>query len=259
MTPSNRLAAQLVPFALAAACATAPAPSPQPARDAASRTAAPAAAVGAPGAAAAGAEPERFDRLVREDFFAGLGGDAAALDRAMKLCEDRLAAEPDHPEALVWHGAGLVGRAGTAFAAGDRARAMSLWNDGLAEMDRAVALAPDVVGTLIPRGAVHLAVAPHVPDPDLARALVAKGVGDYERALALQAEVFDTLSVHARGQLLHGLAEGHARMGDRERAAALYRRLAAEAPGTPYAERAERVLAGEKVTEPMACDDLCHG
>lgn len=34
---------------------------------------------------------ERFDLLVRDDFFAGFAGDQAALDRVMKTCEDALA------------------------------------------------------------------------------------------------------------------------------------------------------------------------
>ena len=48
---------------------------------------------------------DAFDYKVRADFFDGLRGDTAALDRAIKLCEDTLAREPDHAEAMVWHGA----------------------------------------------------------------------------------------------------------------------------------------------------------
>src|SRR2546423_5203788 len=54
-----------------------------------------------------GAEPKpsgRFDALVREDFFAGMMGDEARLDRGMKFCEEILASNPKHAEALVWIG-----------------------------------------------------------------------------------------------------------------------------------------------------------
>ena len=44
---------------------------------------------------------ERFDYLVREDMFRGYAGDTAALERAMALCEARLAENPEHAEALV--------------------------------------------------------------------------------------------------------------------------------------------------------------
>jgi len=59
----------------------------------------------------------RFDYLVREDMFKGFEGDIEAFDRAMALCENRLASNPDDAEALVWHGAGLLVRAGAAFRA----------------------------------------------------------------------------------------------------------------------------------------------
>ena len=42
---------------------------------------------------------QRFDFKVREDMFAGMDGDTAAFDRAMKLIADTLAREPDHAEA----------------------------------------------------------------------------------------------------------------------------------------------------------------
>ena len=53
---------------------------------------------------------QRFDYLVRADFFAGAAGDEARLARAMELCERTLADNPKHPEAMVWHGAGLLVR-----------------------------------------------------------------------------------------------------------------------------------------------------
>src|SRR4051794_18787746 len=52
----------------------------------------------------AGQRIERFDFLVREDFFAGLAGDREKFQRAMKLCEDTLAKNPKHADAMVWHG-----------------------------------------------------------------------------------------------------------------------------------------------------------
>jgi len=59
----------------------------------------------------------RFDELVRDDFFAGFGGDRIRLDHAMRISEEALAVNPDHAPALVWHGAGLVFRSGEMFRA----------------------------------------------------------------------------------------------------------------------------------------------
>src|SRR4051812_12527716 len=49
---------------------------------------------------------ERFDEIVRGDFFAGMMGDTARLERGMKYCEEVLSKNPKHAEALVWHGGG---------------------------------------------------------------------------------------------------------------------------------------------------------
>lgn len=210
-----------------------------------------------PAAARPAAQPERFDLVVRDDFFAGLlEGDQAALDRAMKLCEDTLARDPRHSEAMVWHGGGLILRAGTAFRAGDRDTGMKLWTDGMAEMDRAVALAPDSVGTRIPRGAVLLAASPFVPEPERSR-LLDKGLGDYERVLELQKAEFDRLSRHARTQLLFGLADGWNRRGDRARARAYFQRVREVAGDNAYGQRAEAFLNGKTDPAPVACGG-CH-
>ncbi len=71
---------------------------------------------------------KRFDYLVRSDFFAGLAGDDAALDRAMKICEATLAKNPKHAEAMVWHGGGLLFTSSKYFQKGDIQKGMELWN-----------------------------------------------------------------------------------------------------------------------------------
>ena len=68
-------------------------------------------------AAGGAARAQRFDDLVREDFFAGMSGDTARFDRAMTTCEEMLARDPRNAPALVWHGAGLLVRSGIAFRA----------------------------------------------------------------------------------------------------------------------------------------------
>jgi tetratricopeptide (TPR) repeat protein len=184
------------------------------------------------------AEAQRFDELVRADFFAGVAGDAAALDRAMRLIEATLAANPERPEVLVWHGAGLVTRAGQAFEKGDTAAGDGLWQRGLKEMDQAVAMAPDNVAVLIPRGATLLEVSRSVPDADQAKGLLATGVADYEKVLVLQAPYFKYLSDHSRGELLFGLAEGLHRLGERDRARTYFKRLVSEARNSEYGSMA---------------------
>src|SRR2546421_9015191 len=96
-------------------------------------------------------QADRFDMRVREDFFAGLAGDKAAMTRAMKLCEDRLKENPKDAEAMVWHGSGLAFGSGELFQKGDFSGGAQMRQRGIKEMDDAVNLQPGV-STWIPRG-----------------------------------------------------------------------------------------------------------
>jgi tetratricopeptide (TPR) repeat protein len=189
------------------------------------------------------AKPDpRFDNLVRGDMFAGMAGDAAALARAMKFCEDTLVKNPKHPEALVWHGSGVYFLAGRAFQTGDFAGGMELFAKSIREMDEAVALLPESITVLIPRGAVLLEGSKHVPDPVQARMQLGKALGDYEKVLAQQKEDWAKLPLHSRGELLSGLAEGWYRAGDATKAKVYLQRIVAEMKGSAYADRAQAVL-----------------
>ena len=91
-------------------------------------------------------------------MFAGMDGDTAAFDRAMKLIADTLAADPDHAEALVWRGDGRLFLAGQAFQRGAIAEGQALTGQGLADMERAVALAPNDIAVRVPRAAAPAAL-----------------------------------------------------------------------------------------------------
>ena len=107
-------------------------------------------------------ETERFDEKVRDLFFAGFAGNEDALKRGMAITEEALAVDPDHPGALVWQASGWFYESSFAFAQGDRDAGMALYNKSIAQFDRAVALAPDSLETLIPRAAVYLSSAPYI-------------------------------------------------------------------------------------------------
>ncbi|HML13652.1 MAG TPA: hypothetical protein VK456_10120 [Xanthobacteraceae bacterium] len=200
----------------------------------------------------------RFDLLVREDMFAGFfDGDEEAFDRAMALCERRLAANPDDPEPLVWHGAGLMFRAGRAFAAGGREQGIAFNRQGLDEMNRAVALAPDKAAVLIPRGAVLLSAGKEMPDGARAREYIRIAVEDFEKALQQQQPFFAKLSMHAKGELLGALADGWSRLGETEKSRVYQRRLIAELPDSKYAVAAKARLENGADRSPMTCLG-CH-
>jgi len=194
----------------------------------------------------ADAATQRFDYLVRADFFAGAAGDAARLQKVVDVCEKALAGNPKHAEAMVWHGAAMLVRASFAFQKGDMNAGMPLFGQGVKEMSDAVALAPDNPGVLIPRGAVLIEATKNMP-PDQAKPLLESAVDNYERVLAIQAPRFPTLGDHARGELLFGLAEGSARLGRQDKAKMYFDRLVAEAPTSGQAPRAKEWLASGTV------------
>jgi tetratricopeptide (TPR) repeat protein len=195
-------------------------------------------------AAAQAPAPGRFDMVVRADFFAGFGGDQERLMRGMDACERALAANPKHAEALVWHGSGLAFRGGMAFQRGDAQTGMDLWGRGLAEMDEAVALEPDNVAVRIPRGAMLLQATRNL-QPPMAKPLIEKALDDYERTLAIQTAsgAFASLGSHPKGELLFGLAEGYARLGDSAKARVYFERLVKDAPESGQTPKAREWIS----------------
>jgi len=199
---------------------------------------------------------DRFDYLVRADFFAGVAGDEARLKKAIELCDRTLAEHPQHAEALVWHGASLLVLGGQAFQKGDMTAGGPLVDRGLKEMSDAVALAPDNPGVLIPRAAVLLEATRGMP-PQMAQPLLKSAVANYEHVLEIQASYFATLGDHPKGELLFGLAEGYSRLGDQDRARRYFERLISDAPASGQTPKARQWMTDGTV--PKANGTSCVG
>ena len=187
---------------------------------------------------------EPFAKRVAADFREGLSGDEAALARAMKNCEDELATNPKHAEAMVWHGSATLSLAGRMFRRGDFARGAEAWQAGKKEMDAAVALEPENPAVLTVRGATMLEASKHFPGAEEARAMLEKGIADYEKATSMTT-FFESLPPEGRGRLLVALADGWSRMGDTARSKVLYERVLSVAKGTSYADKASQALAAQ--------------
>jgi tetratricopeptide (TPR) repeat protein len=201
---------------------------------------------------------QRFDYLVRADFFAGAAGDEARLQKVIEFCERTLAENPQRAEAMVWHGAAILVRAGSAFQRGDTTAGQPLFERGVGEMNDAVTIAPSNPGVLIPRGAVLFEATRRMP-AEIARPLVRSAVANYERALEVQAPIFATLGDHAKGELLFGLAEGYSRLGDTAKARQYFERLIADAPTSGQTAKAREWMTSGVVpaTNGMSCVG-CH-
>jgi hypothetical protein len=188
--------------------------------------------------------PERFDNVVRADIFAGFTGDDEAMARGLKACEDALAKNPKHAEAMVWRGAVRVFQSGKAFQANKRADGIALWTTGMKDLDDAVALAPNTVGVRIPRAAVLLPAARAAP-PAMGKPLLPKALDDFQTIEKLQRDHMDKLGTHPRGELRMGLADVHRLMGDLDKSNEQLRAVAKELPDTKYAARAKEWLAAK--------------
>lgn len=200
---------------------------------------------------------DRFDFKVRNYFFAGLAGDAASLEKGMKICEQILASDPKQPEALVWHGTGLITEAREAFQKGDQEHGSEMWQRGLDEMDQGATIAPNDLGVRIVRGAVLLVASQYLPD-EAAHPLIEKGLTDYEKAYSVQGPDLSHLGTHKSGELMIGLADGYARLGQQDKARQWFERIRKELPGTPYATSAATWLETKTLAPRQAGCLSCH-
>jgi tetratricopeptide (TPR) repeat protein len=200
---------------------------------------------------------DRFDMKVRNYFFAGLAGDAASLQKGMSICEDILAKDPKQPEALVWHGTGLITESRQAFQKGDQQTGAAMWQRGLDELDQAEAMAPNDLGVRIVRGAVLLVASQYLPS-EAARPLIEKGLSDYEKAYSAQGPDLKHLGTHKSGELMIGMADAYARLGEEDKAQQWFERIQKELPGTPYAASAGTWLETKTLTPREAGCLSCH-
>jgi tetratricopeptide (TPR) repeat protein len=200
---------------------------------------------------------DRFDMQVRNYFFAGLAGDAASLQKGMKICEQILATDPKQPEALVWHGTGLVQQSRESFQKGDQQNGAILWQRGLDEMDQAAAIAPNDLGVRIVRGAVLLIASQYLPD-EAAHPLIEKGLSDYEKAYSVQGPDLSHLGAHKSGELMIGMADAYARLGQPDQAQQWFQRIQKDLPGTPYATSAATWLETKTLAPRQAGCLSCH-
>jgi tetratricopeptide (TPR) repeat protein len=192
-------------------------------------------------------EPQEndLDAIVRSDFFAGMMGNRARLDRAMKYCEALLAKNPKHGEALVWHGGGLLVRAVHAYTKGDGANGDKLWKTGIEEMNHAAALEPDNMKIKIGRSATLIGYAQSGWDPSdsQSRVLLESALLDYEEVYRRQTPNFSSVPIHSRGELLFGLASGWSILGNDKKAREYLNLILSECKDTSYEAEARRWLA----------------
>lgn len=203
------------------------------------------------------ASPERFDLVVREDLFAGFEGDEERLKSAMKKCEEILATNAKHAEAMVWLGAGEVFLSGQMFQKGNVPKGMAYWQQGLGRMNEAVELEPDNIGVLIPRAAVLMPASRNLPQPIKGQVLQSV-LKDFTRVYETQKNELDQIGEHPLGELRMGLADIHRSLGDLEKSREQLEAIQRELPDTDYSKRAEEWLAAKPTAKLAHTCIGCH-
>ncbi|MEM9942749.1 MAG: hypothetical protein AAF939_14395 [Planctomycetota bacterium] len=206
------------------------------------------------------ATSDRFDFEVREDFFEGIfNEDEEAFARAMTKCEQALAKNPNNWEALVWLGSGFVYRSGQTQEAGNEELATNELTEGLAMMHQACAMAPDDVSVLIPRAATLVQIGRTVPLSKSERlAILNLAVYDYEKTYELQQAYFDSLSSHAKGELLFGLGDGWHQLNNKTKSKGYFEQVVSLSPESEQAKLAKMFLTG-KIDKSVLANRNCAG
>jgi hypothetical protein len=208
---------------------------------------------------AVAASAQGFDfEAVRNDFFAGATGDAAALERAMAATERALAENGGNAQALSVHGFGNVIVGGQAYQKGDAARGGDLLQRGLAEMNQAVALAPSDGLVRALRGILLQQVSRQTPPP-MQPPMLESARSDFQFLFDAQAGKLDELGTHRLGELLQALGDVHSRQGRVPDAERYYTMIRQKLPGTEYDRRAAEWLQTKQPlpAERTACVG-CH-
>jgi hypothetical protein len=202
-----------------------------------------------------------FYTWVREDTFAGwMNNDPVRHARGMKRAQEWLDDHPGSPEAINWLGTGKVFEATRAYQAGDAAKGDALYEEGLAMMEKGLALAPGHPGILATTGGTLMTFARNLPDKYY-RAALEKARDHYAALYKLQQPMgLDKFPLHLKGEALAGVAETEFRVGDRDKGIEFLQRIATGMPNTAYAKTAETWLkAPESVgkQDRLVCGS-CH-
>jgi|RhiMethySRZTD1v2_1073278.scaffolds.fasta_scaffold02211_6 mono/diheme cytochrome c family protein len=174
---------------------------------------------------------------VMADLFSGFGGNAGALQRGLDATGATIAANPNHAQALAWHGAATLYYSSTNTDLSGLER-IGLFQRATKEMDTAVGIAPDDVRVRMARGIVLRMLTPTMPRLANVPGLIENARADYQRMFDLQQNQLEKLGTHPLGELLQGLAELNSRQNKTADAEKYYGMMQSMLKGTDYAARA---------------------
>ena len=194
---------------------------------------------------------------VRGDFFAGISGDAAAMQRGLAAARAALDQEPKNAQALVVHGFGTVISAVTDLQKGNTA-ALPAMQNGFAQMDEAVAVAPGDGLVRALRGIMMQQATRQMPEA-VRSPMLEKGRSDFQFLFDVQQAELAGLGTHRLGELLQALGDVNARLGRTADSERYYQMIKTMLPTTEYARRADEWL---QTRQPLSAEKTqcigCH-
>jgi len=195
---------------------------------------------------------------MRNDLFSAMTGNADGLKRINEASSKVLAQNPDHAQALLWHGSATLAGFFMEAQKGNAQSAMASFQKGTAEMDRAVSLAPDDLEVRIMRGVLYAPASRQMPPP-FAEPLLEKARSDFQRTFDIQQSELAQLGTHPLGELLQALGDVYSRQGKNDDAEKYYRMIQIMLKDTEYARRADEWMKTRQPlsTEKTACVG-CH-
>lgn len=184
---------------------------------------------------------------MRNNLFAAMAGNPNALKPIFDASEKILAQNPDHAQALMWHGVATLAEFFGEAQKGNPQAAFPKFQKATEEMDRAVSLAPDDIEVRVLRAVLYSPASRSVP-PAAASGLLEKASSDFQHTFDLQKNHLDQIGTHPLGELLQGLGDTYSRQGKADNAEKYYAMVQTMLKDTEYAARASEWM---KTKQPL--------
>lgn len=197
---------------------------------------------------------------LREDLFAGfMANDQSRFDNGVKKLDAYQEENPNSGEAMAWRGLVEMVRAVHAREAGNNSEYQRYYDRSVAVFERAGSTnGPDRGAVTAITGGTFIALADRMSEKDRHDAYE-RAYNNYTALKQGQAQYFDKLPVHMRGEVLAGLAQSAQRLGKTEESNGHLAAIASSLAGTPYATAARKWADNPKLanTTSIACQ-TCH-
>ncbi|RYG23071.1 tetratricopeptide repeat protein, partial [bacterium] len=184
----------------------------------------------------------------RQKFFAVFKGDFKTFNEGYSEIEAMTRKDPKDARALVWLGNGQTIKAGQMYLMGQKDAALKLLDVSRKTLDDAVALRPKDYNIYMMRAATLYVQGQYFPASVIPKANWEKLRDDCLSLIRdFGPDKLAKSSVHVRGEAYGELGIAYARLGEKEKARAAFKKVVEQNPGTAYEERAKRELAALEV------------